>query len=84
MRRDVRNLSRYIAELEKLVEAYRSFASNAKLPAPDDMVTRRKLLGRTQEVIGQSPDEQPESHDAADAGTSAMAEAFRQAARQRT
>lgn len=56
LRSDVRNLSRYMAELEELIEDYRAFASNAILATQADQVTRRKLLKKTQKVIG------PESH----------------------
>lgn len=59
MRSDLRNLSRYIADLEALVEAYCTFASNAKLSVPGDKATKSKLLKRTQKVIGPPPDKQP-------------------------
>ncbi|BCL84718.1 hypothetical protein ccbrp13_71830 [Ktedonobacteria bacterium brp13] len=59
LRSDVRNLSRYMAELEDLIERYRTFAAQATLSQPDDRAARRKLLKRTHTVVG-SPDEQPE------------------------
>ena len=52
LRSDVRNLSRYLAELEKLVEGYRAFASNVTLSAQTDRATRRKLLKQTEKVLG--------------------------------
>jgi hypothetical protein len=61
MRSDVRNLSRYIVELEELVEAYYTFASNAKLEAKNDKATKIKLLRRTQKVIGPAPDPQEDA-----------------------
>jgi hypothetical protein len=66
LRSDVRNLSRYMAELEELVEVYRAFASNAELSTQADRVTRRKLLKKTHKVIGPPPDKQPESHSTTD------------------
>jgi hypothetical protein len=61
MRSDVKNLSRYIVELEELAEACRAFASNAKLSTRDDLASKTRLLKRTQKVIGLPPDKQPES-----------------------
>jgi hypothetical protein len=52
LKSDVRNLSRYMAELEELIEGYRAFVSNAILARHSDEVTRRKLLKKTQKVIG--------------------------------
>lgn len=60
LRSDVRNLSRYMAELEELVEGYRAFTSNAQLSTQTDRVTRRKLLKRTQKIIGLPPGKQSE------------------------
>ncbi len=59
LRSDVRNLSRYMAELEELIEGYRAFAAKATLSAPADRVAMRKLLKKTHKVVG-PPDEQPE------------------------
>lgn len=56
LRSDVRNLSRYMAELEEFSEGYRTFAANATLATQADRVTRRKLLLQTQKVIGPAPD----------------------------
>ena len=56
LRSDVRNLSRYMAELEELIEGYRAFASNATLTMQDDRVVKMKLLKKTQKVIGPPPD----------------------------
>jgi hypothetical protein len=52
LRSDVRNLSRYMAELEKLVEGYRAFVATATLSTPADRAARRKLLKRTHKIIG--------------------------------
>jgi hypothetical protein len=63
LRSDVRNLSRYLAELEELVEVYRAFVSNTEFSTQADQVTRRKLLKKTQKVLGPPPDKPAESHD---------------------
>jgi hypothetical protein len=60
LRSDVRNLSRYMAELEELIELYRTFAANATLSTPADRAEIRKLLKKTQKVIGPPPDQQSE------------------------
>jgi hypothetical protein len=44
LRSDVRNLSRYMTELEELVEGYRAFASAIELSTQVDRVIRRKLF----------------------------------------
>src|SRR6266550_6014404 len=56
LRSDVRNLSRYMAELEELIEGYRTFAATVTLSAPADRATQRKLLKRTHKIIGPLPD----------------------------
>ena len=56
LRSDVRNLSRYMAQLEDLLEHYRSFVSRATLSTPADQTELRKLLKKTQKVIGPPPD----------------------------
>jgi hypothetical protein len=56
IRSDVRNLSRYMAELEELIESYRAFAATVTLSAPADRATQRKLLKRTHKIIGPPPD----------------------------
>ncbi len=56
LRSDVRNLSRYMAELEDLLESYRAFVSNALLATQVDLAARRKLLKKTQKIIGPPPD----------------------------
>jgi hypothetical protein len=61
IRSDIRNLSRYMAELEELVEIYRAFALNATLTVPTDKVKRRKILKKTQKVVGPQPVKQPDS-----------------------
>ena len=63
LRSDVRNLSRYMTELEKLVEGYRTLTSNAQFSTQAERVERGKLLKRTQKIIGppkdaRSPDNQ--------------------------
>jgi hypothetical protein len=39
LKSDIRNLSRYMAELEELIESYRAFAATATLSAPADRAT---------------------------------------------
>lgn len=56
LRSDVRNISRYMAELEELIEGYRTFVSNALLATQADLAARRKLLKKTQKIIGPPPD----------------------------
>lgn len=63
LRSDIRNLSRYMAELENLIEGYRTFAANAMLSQVSDRAALRKLLKRTLKVIGPPPDKQPEEPD---------------------
>ena len=63
LRSDVRNLSRYMAELEDLLEGYRMFVANAEFLTQADQVTRRKLLKKTQKVMGPPPDQPAESHN---------------------
>jgi hypothetical protein len=58
LRSDVRNLSRYMAELEALIERYRVFAMNATNVSPADRAEIRKLLKKTQKVIGPPKDPQ--------------------------
>ncbi len=58
LRSDVRNLSRYMAELEELIEGYRAFAMNATLSTSADRAIRRRLLKKTHKIIG--PPEKPE------------------------
>ena len=60
MRSDIRNLSRYLAELKDLIEGYRTFAANATRNTQTDRATRRKLLKKTQKVIGLPAEKQPE------------------------
>lgn len=50
LKSDIRNLSRYMAELEELIESYRAFAATATLSAPADRATQRKLLKRTHKI----------------------------------
>ena len=60
LRSDVRNLSRYMAELEELIELYRTFAANATLSTPADRSEIRKLLKKTHKVLGPPSGRQPE------------------------
>ena len=55
LRSDIRNLGRYLAELEELVESYRAFAETLTLSAPGDRAARRRLLKRTLKVVGPAP-----------------------------
>lgn len=59
LRSDVRNLGRYMAELEELIEGYRAFAATTTLSTPVDQQARRKLLRKTHNVVGPPPDKQP-------------------------
>jgi hypothetical protein len=66
LKSDVRNLSRYMAELEDLLERYRAFVRSATFSMPTDQAELRKLLKKTQKVIGPPPDipeEVPATHD---------------------
>lgn len=58
MRSDIRNLSRYLAELEELVEAYRTFASNKTLSTSADRAELRRLLKKMHKVLGPPQDRQ--------------------------
>jgi hypothetical protein len=51
LKSDIRNLSRYMAELEELIESYRAFAATATLSAPADRATQRKLLKRRLSIL---------------------------------
>lgn len=52
LRSDIRNLGRYLAELEELVEGYRTWASALTLPMPADRAARHRLLKRTLKAVG--------------------------------
>lgn len=52
LKSDIRNLSRYMAELEELIEGYRAFTASVTLSTSADRTTQRKLLKRTQKIIG--------------------------------
>jgi hypothetical protein len=56
LRSDVRNLGRYLAELEDLIEGYRAFAATLTLSTPGERAALRKLLKRTLKVVGSAPD----------------------------
>jgi hypothetical protein len=51
LRSDVRNLSRYMAELEELIEGYRAFAATVTLSTPGERAALRKLLKRTLNAV---------------------------------
>ncbi len=51
-----------MAALEELIEGYRAFVANTTLSTPIDRAERRKLLKKTQKVLGPPPDKSPESH----------------------
>lgn len=59
LRSDVRNLGRYLAELEELIEGYRAFAAKVTLSTPTDRAAIRKLLKKTHKVLDPSPDKPP-------------------------
>lgn len=50
LRSDIRNLGRYLAELEGLVESYRAWASALTLSTPGERAARNRLLKRTLKV----------------------------------
>jgi prefoldin subunit 5 len=56
LRSDVRNLSRYMAELEELIEGYRAFAATVALSTIAERQARQKLLKKTLRVVGPPPD----------------------------
>ncbi len=70
LRSDVRNLSRYMAELEELIESYRAFAATATLSMSVDRATRRKLLKRTHKIIGPPPEAPGKAHQEKDVAAS--------------
>lgn len=59
LRSDVRNLSRHMAELEELIEGYRTFAVTLTPSTPGEWATLRKLLKKTLNVVGPAPEELP-------------------------
>ena len=61
LKSDVRNLSRYIAQLEELIESYRAFAANTHLSTQADLVACRKLLKKTEKIVGPLPGAQEEA-----------------------
>jgi len=75
LRSDVRNLSRYMAELEELIEGYRAVAATVTLSTPTDRAELRKLLKKTQKVIGPPPDKPPALDCADDQETERVAHA---------
>ncbi len=65
LRSDVRNLSRYMAELEELIESYRTFATTLTLSTSVERATRRKLLKKTLRVVGPATDARQEENSSA-------------------
>lgn len=61
LRSDVRNLGRYLAELEELIEGYRTFAASVTLSTSGDRKARGRLLKKTCKVLGPPPREQRDS-----------------------
>lgn len=49
---DIRNLGRYLAELEGLIESYRTFAVTLTLSTSDERAALRELLKKTLKVVG--------------------------------
>lgn len=68
LRSDIRHLSRYMVQLEELIESYRAFAANAHLSTSADRGARCKLLKKTEKIVGPPPD-QPEGAPDTDAST---------------
>ena len=62
LRSDVRNLSRYMAELEELIKSYRTFATTLTLSTSVERATRRKLLKKTLRVVGPATDAKQEEN----------------------
>jgi prefoldin subunit 5 len=62
LRSDVRNLSRSMAELEELIESYRTFATTLTLSTSVERATRRKLLKKTLRVVGPATDARQEEN----------------------
>jgi hypothetical protein len=62
LRSDVRNLSRHMAELEELIESYRTFATTLTLSTSVERATRRKLLKKTLRVVGPATDARQEEN----------------------
>ena len=62
LRSDVRNLSRYMAELEELIESYHTFATTLTLSTSVERATRRKLLKKTLRVVGPATDARQEEN----------------------
>ena len=62
LRSDVRNLSRYMAELEELIESDRTFATSLTLSTSVERATRRKLLKKTLRVVGPATDARQEEN----------------------
>lgn len=56
LKSDIRNLSRYLAQLEELIEGYRTFVVTVTLSTPVDRQARRTLLKKTLRVVGPPPD----------------------------
>ncbi len=89
LRDEIRNLALYIAQLEELGEAFRTFAGSARLSTALDRDRRVKLLKDAESVLGPPPEipspqnTLPKTPSETDPETWTMLEAFRQAARLR-
>ena len=53
---------RYMAELEELIESYRTFATTLTLSTSVERATRRKLLKKTLRVVGPATDARQEEN----------------------
>lgn len=53
---------RYMAELEELIESYRTFATTLTLSTSVERATRRKLLKKTLRVVGSATDARQEEN----------------------
>ena len=69
LRSDIKNLGRYMAEMEELIEHYRTFAETVTLSTPADRAALRKLLKKTLKVVGAAPARYPKSSDIAHSET---------------
>jgi hypothetical protein len=69
MKSDVRNHSRYMTQLEDVLERYRAFVSKATFSTPTDQAELRKLLKKTQKIIGPLSDKPSELSSTGDRET---------------
>jgi hypothetical protein len=78
LRSDIRNLSRYMAELEDLLEGYRTFAANATFSTPADRARIARLLKKTHKILDPPPDKCAELSSTDASNDPVMGKAFRQ------